>query len=216
MKKALLIIGAALLALAAVGGIAYGANRAFSTTETKTTDVTESVRAIAIDVDTGDVELVRGSDRVKVEQTSEYLVREPNVKRSVENGVLTLKSDCGGLFLLDCTTDFRIEVPAGVAVKVRTDVGNVTGTALASTDVRVRTDVGDVDIDLTEAPDRLEALTDVGEIELGLPDAAYAFDTDTDVGEIDVRGVVQDDRAPRSVTAKTDVGDIAIDGRQAR
>ena len=127
--------------------------------------------------------------------------------------MLTINSDCGKLFLLDCTTDFRIEVPAGVAVKVRTDVGNVTGTALASSDVRVKTDVGDVDVDLTTAPDRLEALTDVGDVELRLPDAAYAIDTDTDVGEIDVRGVVQDDRAPRSVTAKTDVGDITIQGR---
>ena len=214
MKKALLIIGATLLGLAALGGIAYGTNKAFSTTETRTTDVTESVRAIAIDVDTGNVDLVRGSDRVKVEQTSEYLISEPDVERSVKNGVLTIKSDCsGGFMLLDCTTDFRIEVPAGVAVRVKTDVGNVTGTALASSDVRVRTDVGDVDVDLTTAPDRLEALTDVGDIELGLPDAVYAVDTDTDVGENDIRGVVQDDRAPRSVTAKTDVGDVAIQGR---
>ena len=127
--------------------------------------------------------------------------------------MLTLKSDCGGLFLLDCTTDFRIAVPPGVAVQVRTDVGNVTSTALASSDVRVKTDVGDVDLGLTTAPDRLEALTDVGDVEFRLPDAAYATDTDTDVGEIDINGVVQDDRAPRSVTAKTDVGDITIQGR---
>jgi Putative adhesin len=212
MKKALLIIGVSLLGLLALGGIAYGTNQAFSTTETETTRVSEPVRAIALDIDTGDVELVRGS-QVTVEQTSEYLVSEPDVERSVKDGVLTLKSDCGGFFLLDCTTDFRITVPAGVAVKVRTDVGNVTSTALASSDVRVKTDVGDVDLALTAAPDRLEALTDVGDVEFRLPDAAYATDTDTDVGEIDINGVVQDDRAPRSVTAKTDVGDITIQGR---
>jgi hypothetical protein len=213
MKKALLIIGATLLGLVALAGIAYGTNQAFSTSETKTTRVSEPVRAIALDVDTGDVELVRGSDRVVVEQTSEYLVREPKVERSVEDGVLTLKSDCGGLFLLDCTTDFRLEVPAGVDVQVRTDVGDVTSSELASSDVRVKTDVGDVDLALTTVPDRLETFTDVGDIELGLPDGVYAVDTDTDVGEIDVASVVQDDRAPRSVTAKTDVGDVTIQGR---
>jgi Putative adhesin len=213
MKKALLIIGVSILGLAAFGGIAYGTNQAFATTETETTRVSEHVKAIALDVDTGDVELVRGSGAVTIEQTSEYLVSEPDVERSVENGVLTIKSDCGGLFLLDCTTDFRIEVPQGVAVTVKTDVGDVTGTALASSDVRVKTDVGDVDVDLTTAPNRLEAITDVGEVEIGLPDAVYAVDTDTDVGEIDVEGVVQDDRAPRSVTAKTDVGDVTIQGR---
>jgi Putative adhesin len=212
MKKALVIIGASLLGLLALGGIAYGANQAFSSTETKTTRVSERVRAIAVDVDTGDVELVRGS-QVTVEQTTEYLIRKPDVERTVKDGVLTLKSDCGGLFLLDCTTDFRIEVPEGVAVNVRTDVGNVTGAALASSDVRIKTDVGDVDVDLTTAPDRLEAFTDVGDVELRLPDAAYAVDTDTDVGDIDVNGVVQDDRAPRSVTTKTDVGDVTIQGR---
>jgi len=201
-----------LLGLLALGGIAYGTNQAFSTTDTETTRVSERVRAIVLDVDTGDVELVRGS-KVTVEQTSEYLIRKPEVERSVKDGVLTLKSDCGGLFLLDCTTDFRIEVPSGVAVQVRTDVGNVTSTALTSSDVRVKTDVGDVDVALTGAPDRFEALTDVGDVELRLPDAAYAVDTDTDVGEIDVNGVVQDDRAPRSVTAKTDVGDVTIQGR---
>ena len=37
MKKALLIIGATLLGLTALGGIAYGTNKAFSTTETRTT-----------------------------------------------------------------------------------------------------------------------------------------------------------------------------------
>jgi hypothetical protein len=213
MKKALLIIGAAILGLAAFGGIAYGANQAFSTTKTETTRVSEPVRAIALDVDTGDVELVRGSGQVQVEETTEYLIDKPDVERSVENGVLTIRSECGDLFLLACTTDFRIEVPAGVAVKVRTAVGNVTGTALASSDVRVKTEVGDVDVDLTTAPNRFEATTNVGDVELGLPDAAYAVDTDTDVGEIDVHGVVQDDRAPRSVTAKTDVGDVTIQGR---
>ncbi len=212
MKKALLIIGVSLLGLLALGGIAYGTNQAFSTTDTETTRVSERVRAIDVDIDTGDVELVRGS-QLTVEQTSEYLISKPDVEHSVKDGVLTLKSDCGGLFLLDCTTDFRIAVPPGVAVKVRTDVGNVTSTALASSDVRVKTDVGDVDLGLTTAPDRLEALTDVGDVEFRLPDAAYATDTDTDVGEIDVNGVVQDDRAPRSVTAKTDVGDITIQGR---
>jgi putative adhesin len=212
MKKALLIVGVSLLGLLALGGIAYGANQAFSTTNTETTRVSERVRAIVLDVDTGDVELVRGS-QVTVEQTSEYLISEPDVDSSVENGVLTINGDCGKLFLLDCTTDFRIEVPAGVAVNIRTDVGNVTGTALASSDVRVKTDVGDVDVDLTGAPSRFEATTDVGDVELRLPDAAYAVDTDTDVGEIDVSGVVQDDRAPRSVTAKTDVGDVTIQGR---
>ena len=63
MKKALLIIGAAILGFAAFGGIAYGTNQAFSTTETKTTRVSEPVRAIALDVDTGDVEPVRGRAR---------------------------------------------------------------------------------------------------------------------------------------------------------
>ena len=213
MKKAFLILGAAVLALMALGGIAFGANQAFATSDTETTRISEPVREIALDIDTGRVELVRGTGGVTVEQTSEYLIREPKVERTVENGVLTIKSDCGGLFLLDCTTDYRVEVPAGVLVHVKTDVGNVTATDLEASDVRVSTDVGNIELDLTEAPDHLETHTDVGNIELALPDAAYAVDADTDVGDIDVTSIVQDDRAPRTITATTDVGDVTVEGR---
>lgn len=213
MKKAFLILGATVLALMALGGIAFGANQAFSTNDTETTRISEPVRAVALDIDTGHVELVRGSGAVTVEQKSEYLLHEPKVERTVENGVLTIKSDCGGLFLLDCTTDYRIEVPEGVRVDVKTDVGDVTVSELASSDVRVRTDVGDIDLDLTAAPDRLETSTDVGDIDIELPDAVYAVEADTDVGDIDVTSLVQDDRAPRSITATTDVGDVTVQGR---
>jgi Putative adhesin len=213
MKKAFLIVCATVLGLAALGGIAYGTNAALSTSKTTTTDISERVRAVVIDVDAGDVELVRGSDRVQVRETSEYLLTKPDVKRTVENGVLTLKSSCGPLFLLDCSTDLRVEVPQGVAVRASVDTGRVTGTDLASSDVRVNTDVGEVRLALSTTPDRVEAKSDVGDIELELPDAVYAVDADSDVGATDVHGIVQDDRSPRTITATSDVGDVSVTGR---
>jgi len=213
MKKVFLILGAALLGLAALGGLAYGANKAFDTTKTHARTIAEPVKAVVIDVDAGDVELVRGAERVEVRETSTYLLRKPEVSQSVENGVLTLRSGCGGFFLLDCSTDFRVAVPADVAVRVESDTGDVTGTALVASDVRVSTDVGDVELELESAPDRLDVSTDVGDIDVAVPaHGVYAVDTDTDVGDADVHGVVQDDRSPRSISVKSDVGDLKVQG----
>jgi hypothetical protein len=213
MKKTFLILGAVVLGLAALAGIAYGANEAFSQTKTDTRTISQPVRAIVLDVDAADVELVRGADRVQVRETSHYVTSKPGVHRSVENGVLTIKSSCDGPWLLDCSTDFRVHVPADVAVRVESHTGDVTGNALESSDVRVQSDVGDVRLDLARGPDRLEASTDVGEIEIAVPEGVYAVDTATHVGESDVHGLVQDDRAPRTINVQTDVGDVEVRGR---
>ena len=213
MKKAFLILGAVLLAFTALVGISLGANEALEKTKTSTHVVKQPVRAIVIDVDVGDVRLVRGGSSVEVRETVEYALNKPTVERSVQDGVLTIKSECDGVWLFDCGTDLRVEVPAGVVLQVQTDVGNVKTVGLDSRDVRVKTDVGDVDLDLTGDVDHVEARTDVGDIDVAVPDAAYSIDTSTDVGDEDVRGVVQDDRAARTIVAGTDVGDVDIHGR---
>lgn len=213
MKRILVILGAALLACAALGGILYGANEAFGKTKTDSRAIAQPVDEIVVDGDVGDVQLVAGDDRVQVRETRHYVVRRPKVTQTVERGVLTLKSECPNGFFLDCETDFRIEVPAGVAVRVKTDVGTVRAEALESADVRVQTDVGDIELDLAGQPERVEARTDVGDVDIALPRASYAVDTDTDVGDNDVEGLVQDDRSPRSISVRTDVGDVLLHAR---
>lgn len=213
MKKIFLILGGLVLAFTALVGIAFGANKALEKTTTSTHVISEPVRAVVIDIDVGDVELVRAGESVEVRETLEYALHKPTVRRAVVDGVLTLKSDCDGAWFFDCGTDLRVDVPAGVPVRIRADVGTVKAIALDSPDVRVKNDVGDIRLDLIGDLMHVEARSDVGDIDVAVPDAAYAIDTSTDVGDDDVHGVVQDDRAPRTIVAGADVGDVNVHGR---
>jgi hypothetical protein len=213
MKKTFLILGGLALAFTALVGIAFGANQALEKTTTSTHVIAQPVRAVVIDLDVGDVELVRAGDTVRVQETLEYAVHKPTLHRSVENGVLTLKGDCGGSWFFNCGTNLRVDVPAGVPVRTRSNVGSVKAIALDSPDVRVQNDVGDIRLDLTGDLVHLEARSNVGDIDIAVPDTAYAIDTSTDVGDDDVHGVVQDDHARRTITATSDVGDVSVLGR---
>jgi hypothetical protein len=213
MKKAMAVLGAALLGLLAIGALVFGANHAFSKSRTETRPVAGDVRAVVIDDDRGDVRLVSGARRVEVRETRHYVGRKPKVTRRLRDGVLTLESSCSGLGVLKCATDYRVAVPAGVPVQVDTDAGDVSGESLQLGDVRVTTNVGDVDLDFAARPARVEGRTDVGDVEISVPRAAYAVDADNDVGDTSVHGVVADDRAPRSIRANTNVGDLSVHAR---
>jgi Putative adhesin len=213
MKKAFLILGTVVLAFTALVGIAFGANQALEKTTTTTHAVSQPVRAIEVDIDVGDVELVRGDATVEVRESLEYALNKPTVDQTIEDGVLTLKSDCSGSWFFNCNTDLRIEVPAGVDVQVHSDVGTVKAIALDSGDVRVKNNVGDIRLDLTGDVTHVEAQSDLGDIEIGVPNAAYAIDTTTEVGDDDVQDVVQNDDASRTIVAGTDVGDVNVHGR---
>ena len=211
MKKAFLILGAVVLAFTALVGIAFGANQALEKTTTTTHAVSQPVRAIEVDIDVGDVELVRGDTTVEVRESLEYALNKPTVDQTIEDGVLTLKSDSTGRGLR-VQPDLRIEVPAGVDVQVHSNVGTATAIALDSNDVRVKNNVGDIPRPTGDVT-HVEAKSDVGDIEIGVPNAAYAIDTTTEVGDDDVQDVVQNDDASRTIVAGTDVGDVNVHGR---
>lgn len=210
MKKASIILGAVLLTLAVCAGVAFAVNQAFSKTDTTKRTITEPVRAVVIEADAGNVELVRGTGAIDVTETREYVFVKPRVTHAVVDGVLRLGSSCGGAFVFDCDTHFRVEIPAGVTVRVDTSAGDVDAVALDSGDVRVETESGDIDLGFARQPDRVEALTTAGDVALVVPRATYAVDVHTDLGDSDVNGLVIDERAPRSIRARTQVGDVRV------
>jgi hypothetical protein len=213
MNKILLIVGIATLSLVGLCGAAWGVGEAVSGKKTETHAVTEHVRSVVLDVDTGDVRLVPG-DAVSVRETRHWDFKSPRVTRTVRDGVLTVKARChGGWPLSACMTDLRVTIPAGVTVSAKTNVGDVTGDALPTGDARVRTNVGDVRVTLAQAPSRLSAETNVGDIALDVPRGRYAVDSVSHLGHDRVHGLVQDDTASSSIRATTDVGDIALAGR---
>lgn len=214
MNKILLFAGTAVLALVALTTLAWGAGKALGGKQTETHTVAEAVRSVVVDVDTGDIELVRGADRVVVRDTRRWSMKKPVVERRVRGGVLTVTGRChGGWPISNCSTDLRVSLPAGVPVHVMTHVGDVSGLGLQTRDANVRTDVGDVHLALALSPDRLVAESDVGDVRVEVPRGRYAVETSTDVGERSVHGLVQDERAAQAIRAATDVGDVDVEGR---
>src|SRR3954451_18556947 len=212
MKKILLLLGAAALAVIAVSTAAYGAGKAFGGSETESHAFAEPVRSVVVDVDKGRVQLVPGGGAAG-RVTRPWGPRKPHGTRRLRDGVLTVKAACPGGWFTDCATDLRVVVPAGASVHVATNVGDIGGSGLAARSADVRTDVGDVELGFARRPGRLAAAANVGDISLDVPTGTYAVDTDTNVGDEDVRNVVSDERASERISAKTDVGDVDVTGR---
>jgi hypothetical protein len=213
MNRALLIAGLAVLAIAAVGGIAYAANHAFATTRTHDSTVAEIVHRVVVDVDAGDVKLVPAGAHVRVRERRHYVGRGPRISQQLRDGVLTIRSDCPSLVMLDCATDLRLGLPAGVGAEVHTDTGDVHAKALRASELSVTTNVGDIALDLARPAALAEARSNVGDVRVAVPPGTYAVQADTDVGERAVRGLVQDDRTSHAITARSDVGDVTVRAR---
>jgi DUF4097 and DUF4098 domain-containing protein YvlB len=91
-----------------------------------------------------------------------------------------------------------------------TDSGNVD---VVAADVRVvdaKTDSGNVAVDAAGTPSHVVALTDSGNVAVAVPRGEYAVQTHTDSGETSIDGITPDDRAPKSIEARTDSGNITL------
>ena len=188
MKTALTIIGASLAALAVLGGGIYAAAQAFDTTETDRDTISRAVDHVVIKAEAGDIEVVPGGRSVDVERTDRYVVDSPDTSQTLEDGVLTIESECDSIDSLFCSTDYRVEVPAGVSVDVRTYVGDVEIEGIAARRVEARAYVGDVHIDTARKGD-VTARTNVGDVDVEVPkgtQAQHAVEARTDVGSVDV------------------------------
>lgn len=161
------------------------------------------VRSVDVDVEVGRVMVVRGpADRAVVDRTRRYLRGEPVAQESVVDGVLRIRADCPRIITFGCQVDYRVEVPAGVSVRVRTDRGSVSvediagmvevdtksgGVRLARTrgPVRVNTSAGNVDAaDLVA--EFLDATTGAGRIRMSLAEPAGRVGLRTGAGNIDL------------------------------
>ena len=212
MRNGLKIVGITCAAIAVIGGGMYAAAETFDTTKTSDTSVTRSIDRIVVKVEAGDVEFVKGGRNVEIHETKSYLIDSPDVDRRIEDGVLTVEAECGGVMSMFCTTDFRIQVPDGVSVEARTYVGDVEIDGVAARRIDARGYVGDIQIDAVRKGD-IDAHTNVGDIDIEVPRGTYEVDADVEVGDSDVGGVTDSDRARHTIDARADVGTAEIAAR---
>jgi hypothetical protein len=202
MKTVLL---ACLAVLVVVSGALAAVNLALDRTDVKTYAVGAPVREIVVKADSGNVRLIPASGKgVQVRETQHYIFKRPKLDRDVTGGVLTLDSHCNG-FVLNCSADLRVTVPAGIEVTVDADSGNVDADEISVSDAHLKSDSGNVRAELAGSQGLLWAHTDSGNVEVVAANAR-AIDTQTDSGNVKVEAVA----APRRVVAHTDSGNVAV------
>ena len=186
--KVLIGVGTAL----AVGGAIGVLDCAVSETQHETRLFHQQVTALDADLSSGSLRVV-GSDTsdVTVEMTLHSGVRSPSHSETVVNGRLLLRSACDFGFMTDnCSVDYVIHAPAGVAVTAHGDGGNIDLVSMTG-DADVSVNGGRVHLDFADAPHHVKARASGGQIVVAVPDngQAYRVDSGTSGGSssVDVR-----------------------------
>jgi Putative adhesin len=188
--------------------------------------VSDAVTALRVDGHGGDIEIVTGDGEIKVTETMEYRDKQPVSRHSVSNGELLLQSDRCDVDGV-CNVDYKIQVPAKLAVKLSSGGGtiDVSGVAapvdidsgggkvivadLSVKNLTVNSGGGAVEASLTAEPDSVAVDTSGGGAKLKLPGGPYAVDADSGGGPRDV-SVKTSATSAHKVTVKSGGGDIKI------
>ncbi|GII55027.1 lipoprotein [Planotetraspora thailandica] len=186
-------------------------------------DVTDKITGLTVDSGSGDV-VINESDRtgVHVTETLHWHGDKPQNGHQVDGGALTLGYRCG-----NCSIDYRIEIPRGLAVRADAGSGTITlrgltgetsaGTGSGDIDARglagrrvtAQTGSGDVELRFSAVPDDVDVETGSGDGTVWVPYGSYNVKTETGVGSKDVT-VAQDPSAPHTVVVKTGSGDAKV------
>ncbi len=227
------IVVLAAFGLLVLSGAAFALSEALHRTAEARSIISEPVRKIVIDADTGDIAVEAGlTGDVIVQRKDAWTVDRPSISERYADGVLTIRTQCGSLTqVLRCRSDLALDVPPEVDVAVKAQKGDVTlrglnGRAdvqtmagdirthrLEPVVVRASSQGGDISLDLFGQPVRTEVQSDGGDVHVTVPYGPYRVDATADTGEVKVEGVIRDDLAPQRIAALTKVGDITVRSR---
>jgi hypothetical protein len=201
MTRRLLAI---LIALVGTAGVVVAGLATFFPMEDRATfEQAGPIGAVEVDVEAGRVELVAAEGTAaKVIRTRRYLQGAPVVREAMVDGVFRLEAQCRRFVAVGCRVDHRVEVPAGVTVRVRSDRGSVSVTGLTGI-VEIDAGAGDVRLTGTRGPVKvdsaagrvdgddlvamyLDASTDAGPIHLSFAEPAGRIGLKSGAGNIDV------------------------------
>ncbi len=195
---------AVLIALAGTAGVVVaGLATVFAPKDSVTINHPGPVRSVEVDVESGRVVVVAGvADETFVERTRQWVRGKPVTAERLVDGVLRITADCRRFVRVGCEADYRIEVPAGVSVRVRNERGSVSVTGIAGM-VEVDTRAGDVRLDRTRGSVRVN--TSAGNVD-GVDLAASFLDATTGAGHVRLTMAEPPDR----VGVRTGAGGIDV------
>ncbi|MEV8633207.1 DUF4097 family beta strand repeat-containing protein [Streptosporangium sp. NPDC051023] len=191
-------------------------------------DVGNGVTALEGDTDAGDI-VVNESDQpgIRVTETLHWngdKGDKPKTEHPVAGGTLTLRHECSGS---NCAVDYKVEIPKGVKITLRTTAGDITlraltgevkatttagdieANALGAKNLVATSGAGDVTVRFAAVPGHVEVETTAGDATVRLPSASYNVTTRTVAGEKTVK-VTNDPSSPNSVSVRTGAGDAKV------
>lgn len=137
---------------------------------------------------------------------------------------LNLHYRCDGS---DCSVDYRVEIPPGLAATLNSGSGTLTlrdlsgevtavsgsgdidASGLRARRFRAEAGSGDVEAGFKETPDHVEVETGSGEATAYLPGGKYDVTLETGSGDKTVQ-VTDDPSSPRKITLRTGSGDAGV------
>ena len=126
-------VAAILLALVVVAAATMATISVLGQRTRRTSTTYAAVPALEVRADAGDVQVL-GGDRadIRVDRTDRYSWGGLTGGQRLQDGVLRLNGHCSAnvLLLSQCSTSFRVELPAGTRVTVRTGSGDVLAQGL--------------------------------------------------------------------------------------
>lgn len=205
LSRVILLGAASVTVLAGCGGV--GARLTFNDVEkVKVTEIVLTGASGNVDVRTAAV--TETSIQRIIHRNS-----DPGQSYRIDGTVLHLDTDCGS----DCTVDYVVEAPAGVAVRGELSSGDLALTGVGRTDVTVTSG----DIAVVKATGPVNAKATSGDVTvLDSAAATTAESTSGDVRAMNVSGPVSATATsgdvdvklstPGSVTARANSGDVTV------
>ncbi len=157
---------------------------------------------VSVAADSGDIDARR------------VALADPHLEADSGDVSLGLTGRQGRVFARADSGDVDVVAPGARAIDAQADSGDVHVVAAGARAIDARADSGDVEIEAGGTPRRIVAETDSGDVEVTAPAGSYAVQTETDSGDVDVdAGIGRNDRAPQSISAKADSGDVSLRAR---
>ncbi|MGW2489115.1 DUF4097 family beta strand repeat-containing protein [Streptomyces sp. NPDC001606] len=124
----------------------------------------------------------------------------PSLKWSLDGDRLVLRTDCSGL-IADCSTRYRVEVPAGVGVKVDDGNGSVRAHGF-TTALGIHTSNGEVHV--TDSTGPLDLRSDNGTVQAAVSSRRVHAESSNGTVDLELKAV------PDSVDAQNDNGAVTV------
>ncbi|MFI7692152.1 DUF4097 family beta strand repeat-containing protein [Nonomuraea sp. NPDC049655] len=196
--------------------------------DTVSYQVTDKVSKLQLKSDAGDTVITEtDGTAVRVVETLRWRGDDkPKPQHKVEGQALFVTYDCPSNWG-NCSVDYKIEIPRGLAVDLDSDSGDITlralsgqldakldsgdleGSGMTGKKVYVQADSGNVELKYASAPDSAELRADSGDVVLRVPTGSYDVKTDVDSGDATV-SVKSDPSSPHKISLTASSGNVTL------